>query len=85
MRPRVWLAAILVALLQTGVIAFIIVNRAVHLAHGREIVLDVIPVGSEGPAARRLCALELSRFPAQWLHCAFAGTPRKRHAHFRYS
>ena len=44
MRPRVWLAAILVALLQTGVIAFIIVNRAVHLAHGREIVLDVIPV-----------------------------------------
>ncbi len=44
MRPRVWLAAILVALLQTGVIAFIIVNRAMHLAHGREIVLDVIPV-----------------------------------------
>jgi uncharacterized membrane-anchored protein len=44
MRPRVWLAAILVALLQTGVIAYIIVNRAIHLAHGREIVLDVIPV-----------------------------------------
>ena len=44
MRPRVWLAAILVALLQTGVIAYIIVNRAIHLAHGREIVLDVVPV-----------------------------------------
>ena len=44
MRPRVWLAAILVALLQTGVIAYIIVNRAIHLAHGREIVLDAIPV-----------------------------------------
>jgi uncharacterized membrane-anchored protein len=44
MRPRVWLAAILVALMQTGVIAYIIVNRAIHLAHGREIVLDVIPV-----------------------------------------
>ena len=44
MRPRVWLAAILVALVQTGVIAFIVANRAVHLAQGREIVLDVVPV-----------------------------------------
>ena len=44
MRSRVILAAILAALLQTGVIAGILVNRALHIAHGREIVLDVIPV-----------------------------------------
>lgn len=44
MRPRVWLAAVLVALLQTGAIASIIAGRAMHLAHGREIVLDVVPV-----------------------------------------
>ncbi len=44
MRPRVWLAAILVCLLQTGAIAAIIVNRAMLLTHGREIVLNVVPV-----------------------------------------
>ncbi len=44
MRQHAVLAAILAALLQTGVIAGIIVNRAVHIANGREIVLDVIPV-----------------------------------------
>ena len=44
MRPRVILAAILVALVQTGAIAAIIANRAVHIAYGREIVLDVVPV-----------------------------------------
>ncbi len=44
MRPRVWLAAILVCLLQTGAIAAIIVNRAMLLSHGREIVLSVTPV-----------------------------------------
>ncbi len=54
MRPRVWLAAILVALVQTGVIAFIVANRAVHLAQGREIVLDVVPVDPRVPAPRRL-------------------------------
>ncbi len=44
MRPRVWLAAILVCLLQTTPIAAIIVNRTVHLVHGREMVIGVIPV-----------------------------------------
>ncbi len=44
MRPRVWLAAILVCLLQTGAIAAMIANRAMLLAHGREIVLDVTPI-----------------------------------------
>jgi uncharacterized membrane-anchored protein len=44
MRPRVWLAAILVCLLQTGAIAAIIVNRAMLLTQGREIVLNVTPV-----------------------------------------
>ena len=44
MRPRVWLAAILVCLLQTGAIAALIVNRAMLLTHGREIVLGVTPV-----------------------------------------
>lgn len=44
MRPRVWLAAILVCLLQTTPIAAIIVNRTMHLVHGREMVLSVIPV-----------------------------------------
>jgi uncharacterized membrane-anchored protein len=44
MRPRVWLAAILVCLLQTGAIAALIVNRAIRLTHGREIVLAVVPV-----------------------------------------
>lgn len=44
MRPRVWLAAILVALLQTGAIGAIVAKRAIHLAQGREIVIDVIPV-----------------------------------------
>jgi uncharacterized membrane-anchored protein len=43
MKPRVILAAILAALLQTGVIAGIVANRALHIANGREIVLDVIP------------------------------------------
>jgi uncharacterized membrane-anchored protein len=38
------LAAALAALLQTGAIAFIVANRALLIAHGREIVLDVIPV-----------------------------------------
>ncbi len=44
MRPRVWLAAILVCLLQTGAIAALIVNRAMLLSHGREILLTVVPV-----------------------------------------
>jgi uncharacterized membrane-anchored protein len=44
MKPRVWLAAILVCLLQTGAIAALIVNRAMLLTHGREIVLNVTPV-----------------------------------------
>ncbi len=44
MRPRVWLAAILICLLQTGAIASMIAGRAMRLAYGREIVLDVIPV-----------------------------------------
>jgi uncharacterized membrane-anchored protein len=44
MRPRVWLAAILICLLQTGAIATIIGGRAVHLARGREIVVSVVPV-----------------------------------------
>jgi uncharacterized membrane-anchored protein len=43
MKPRVWLAAILVCVLQTGAIAALIVNRAVRLTHGREIVLAVVP------------------------------------------
>ncbi len=42
MRPRVILAAILAALLQTGAIAGIIANRAIHIATGREIVLDAV-------------------------------------------
>ena len=44
MRPRVWLAAILVCLFQTGAIAALIVNRAMLLTQGREIVLSVMPV-----------------------------------------
>lgn len=44
MKPRVGLAAVLVCLLQTGAIAALIVNRAMLLAHGREIVLGVTPV-----------------------------------------
>ncbi len=44
MKPRVGLAAILVCLLQTGAIAALIVNRAMLLSHGREIVLNVVPV-----------------------------------------
>ena len=44
MRPRVWLAAILVCLFQTAAIAALIVNRAMHLIHGREMVLSVMPV-----------------------------------------
>jgi uncharacterized membrane-anchored protein len=44
MKSRIWLAAILVCLLQTGAIAAIIVNRSMHLTKGREIVLLVEPV-----------------------------------------
>jgi uncharacterized membrane-anchored protein len=44
MRSRVWLAAILVCVLQTGAIAALIVNRAMLLTQGREIVLTVVPV-----------------------------------------
>jgi uncharacterized membrane-anchored protein len=44
MKSRIWLAAILVSLLQTGAIAAIIVNRAGLLTHGREIILLVEPV-----------------------------------------
>ena len=44
MKPRVWLAAILVCLLQTGAIAALIANRAMLLIHGREIVLGATPV-----------------------------------------
>jgi uncharacterized membrane-anchored protein len=42
--PRIWIGAIAVALLQTGVLAAMILDRAHHLATGREIVLPVIPV-----------------------------------------
>ncbi|MGO9485642.1 MAG: GDYXXLXY domain-containing protein [Rhodomicrobium sp.] len=44
MRPRVWLAAILVCLLQTGAISAMIANRAIRLAYGHEIVLHVVPI-----------------------------------------
>ncbi len=44
MRPRVWLAAILVCLFQTGAIAALIVSRAMLLTEGREIILTVTPV-----------------------------------------
>jgi len=44
MRPRVWLAAILVCLLQTGAIAALIVNHAMLVSQGREIILTVTPV-----------------------------------------
>ncbi len=44
MRPHVWLAAILVCLLQTAPLAAIIVNRTMHLVNGREMVISVIPV-----------------------------------------
>lgn len=44
MRHRAFFAAILVALLQTGAIGAIIAKRAIHLAQGREILIDVIPV-----------------------------------------
>jgi uncharacterized membrane-anchored protein len=42
MRPRVILAAILAALLQTGAIAGMIASRAIRIATGREIVLDAV-------------------------------------------
>ena len=44
MKQRVWLAAILVCLLQTGAIAALIVNRAMLVSQGREIILTVTPV-----------------------------------------
>jgi uncharacterized membrane-anchored protein len=44
MRRRALLAAFLAGALQTSAIGAMIVSRALHIRHGREIVLDVIPV-----------------------------------------
>jgi uncharacterized membrane-anchored protein len=44
MRRRVLLAAFLAGALQTSAIAAMIVSRALHIQHGREIILDVVPV-----------------------------------------
>ena len=41
---NVWLAALIVAALQTSALAYMIVERASLLKNGREIVLDVRPV-----------------------------------------
>lgn len=42
--PRIWLGALAVALLQTGALAAMILDRAHHVATGREIILPVVPV-----------------------------------------
>lgn len=42
--PRIWLGALAVAVLQTGALAAMILDRAHHVASGREIVLPVVPV-----------------------------------------
>lgn len=41
---NIWLAALIVAGLQTSALAYMVVERANLLKHGREIVLDVRPV-----------------------------------------
>ena len=66
MRPRVWLAAILVCLLQTGAIAALIANRAMLLTHGREIILTVAPIDPRDLLRGYYVNLnyEVSRIPA---------------------
>jgi uncharacterized membrane-anchored protein len=69
MKSRVWLAAILVCLLQTGAIAALIINRAMLLTQGREIVLTVVPVDPRDLLRGDYVRLgyDISRIPASLL------------------
>jgi uncharacterized membrane-anchored protein len=80
LRSRVWLAAILVSLLQTGAIGTIIAGRAMHLVQGREILLKVVPADPRdllrGDYARM--NYEVSTVPASLVPSSLnlsAGTP----------
>ncbi len=80
MRPRVWLAAFLVALLQTGAIGAIVAKRAIHLAQGREILIDVIPVDPRdffrGDYVRLGYSISsVNTLPCDGLKITSAGTP----------